>query len=149
MKTCRRCSVAKKSEDFRADKRCRDGLASWCRDCYRQYARSWGKENRERVRRSEEKYLASKPFRVQWRDRLRTLRRHGVDQDWYRNQLAFQRGLCAICHGPATVKGFSIDHCHTTGRVRGLLCSPCNTAIGLLQDDPPLLRAAADYLEMR
>ena len=40
-----------------------------------------------------------------------------------------------------------VDHCHATGKIRGLLCSPCNTAIGGLRDSPALLRAAADYCE--
>ncbi len=40
-----------------------------------------------------------------------------------------------------------IDHCHSTGAIRGLLCSNCNTAIGLLSDNPEIIRKAADYLE--
>lgn len=51
---------------------------------------------------------------------------------------------CAIC---GSVKSLSVDHCHTTGKVRNLLCTPCNTALGKFRDDPALLRAAALYLE--
>ena len=57
-------------------------------------------------------------------------------------------GLCAICKGPPCKKKFlSVDHNHTTGQVRGLLCDVCNRAIGMLKDDVDLIRAAADYLE--
>jgi hypothetical protein len=41
----------------------------------------------------------------------------------------------------------AVDHCHTTGKVRGLLCSTCNTALGSFQDNPAYLKAAIHYLE--
>lgn len=49
---------------------------------------------------------------------------------------------CEICNGPAQ----AVDHDHTTGRVRGVLCSACNRGIGLFEDNPELLAAAIDYL---
>lgn len=61
-----------------------------------------------------------------------------------------QNGVCAICGGGPIVsrfKNLSVDHCHSTNVIRGLLCGLCNPAIGLMQDDPARLRAAADYLE--
>ncbi len=78
------------------------------------------------------------------------VRRHGLTVKEFRAMLARQANLCAICGGPW--RGWNgrtahIDHDHKTGRVRGLLCSPCNTAIGRFGDDPALLRRAADYLE--
>jgi hypothetical protein len=70
----------------------------------------------------------------------------------YEEILAKQNGCCAICEsGQADVKGkkinFHVDHCHTTGKVRGLLCHSCNVTIGLMKDSPLLLRKAAMYLE--
>jgi len=64
-------------------------------------------------------------------------------------------GKCAICNKKETqidfrtkkIRSLAIDHCHTTGKVRGLLCKKCNTAIGLLEDSPSLLREALKYLE--
>ena len=59
-----------------------------------------------------------------------------------------QNGKCAICsEAPSTKRGLHVDHCHTTGEVRGLLCHGCNVGIGALKDDAGLLRAAIAYLE--
>lgn len=85
------------------------------------------------------------------------IRRYGLTMEKYRALLAAQGGVCAIC-GSADAGGrgrFSVDHDHrccperlrSCGKcVRGLLCSPCNTGIGLLRDDPERLIAAAAYL---
>ena len=73
--------------------------------------------------------------------------------------LAAQGGVCAICQKPSRgrpngksrpdhVPSLHVDHCHSTGRVRGLLCSPCNTMIGLSGEDPEVLLAAIEYLRM-
>lgn len=59
-----------------------------------------------------------------------------------------QKGLCAICERPQTLftRRFHVDHCHKTGKIRGLLCANCNPGIGNLQDSPELLEKAAKYL---
>lgn len=79
------------------------------------------------------------------------VRRHGITMQRYRELLAQQGGGCALCgvakRGWARGADLHIDHCHVTGRVRGLLCGDCNTAIGRFGDDPVKLRRAADYLE--
>jgi Recombination endonuclease VII len=59
-----------------------------------------------------------------------------------------QNNLCAICSAPAKQnKTLSIDHCHETGKIRGLLCSKCNMGLGLLGDTAESLRKALQYLE--
>jgi hypothetical protein len=45
-------------------------------------------------------------------------------------------------------KRFAVDHCHTSGKIRGLLCTNCNTAIGLLKDDPNALQRAIDWVKV-
>jgi len=76
------------------------------------------------------------------------LRKYGLTVEAYNAMLAQQGGGCAICGGGPNSRGrrFAVDHCHGTGRVRGLLCSKCNTALGLLDDDPLRCEAAAAYL---
>jgi hypothetical protein len=59
-----------------------------------------------------------------------------------------QGGKCAICRTdtPGGRGRFHVDHCHATGRVRGLLCSDCNLGLGRFKDDTELLQTAADYI---
>lgn len=60
-----------------------------------------------------------------------------------------QAGLCAICTDPMVPgKKTHVDHCHKTGRIRGLLCHHCNVAIGLMRESTCLLYAAADYIRI-
>lgn len=74
-------------------------------------------------------------------------RRFGITFDQYNEMLAKQNGGCLICGKPEkSGRPLSVDHDHKTGRVRGLLCSNHNTAIGLLGDDPILALQAAAYL---
>lgn len=75
--------------------------------------------------------------------------KYGLEYSQYLNMLEQQKGLCAICESPAPdhhKKRLNIDHCHATGKVRGLLCDACNRAIGLLKDSPLLLNKAISYL---
>jgi hypothetical protein len=62
--------------------------------------------------------------------------------------LEAQGGRCAICRSdkPGGRGRFAVDHCHSSGRVRGLLCVACNAGLGQFRDDPDLLRAAVAYL---
>jgi len=71
--------------------------------------------------------------------------RYGISLREYELRLALQNGACAICRKKP--KGLlCVDHCHLTGKVRGLLCSKCNSALGFYGDDPKLAQAGADYL---
>ncbi len=67
--------------------------------------------------------------------------------------LAAQGGVCAICHQPERVewrgkiRALNVDHDHSTGRVRGLLCNVCNHVLGAFGDDPERFRTAISYLD--
>lgn len=84
----------------------------------------------------------------------RKWRAAGVDAARYQEMLHEQSGVCAICGQPerhrdglsGKPKDLAVDHCHTTGAVRALLCSACNTAIGLFNDDVALLAKAQAYV---
>lgn len=100
-------------------------------------------------------------WRVQWREKnLSTAQmrrrqehlkeRYGITMEQYGLLLAKQGGGCAICGRTqtwVTKKGsLSVDHDHQTGKIRGLLCHPCNRALGFFREDPDLIQHALDYL---
>lgn len=62
-------------------------------------------------------------------------------------QQDFQCKICSMHESQLDDKGLSIDHCHKTGIIRGMLCGSCNRAIGLLKEDIQILRNAINYLE--
>lgn len=75
-------------------------------------------------------------------------RKFGITLEEYEELFDTQGGVCFICGQPCSSgRSLAVDHDHSTGKVRGLLCGACNTGIGKLQDDPELLRKAAEYLE--
>jgi Recombination endonuclease VII len=75
--------------------------------------------------------------------------RYGMEEAEYDRLLARQRSRCAVCKArtPGGRGEWRIDHDHVTGQIRGLLCNNCNSGIGMLQDDPKILRAAVQYVE--
>lgn len=74
------------------------------------------------------------------------VRTYGITVEEYENLLKEQNGVCAICANPPGKRRLAVDHDHETGLVRGLLCSPCNTGIGLLKNVDNLT-VAISYLE--
>jgi len=76
-------------------------------------------------------------------------KKYGITLDEYNVMLKAQDNKCAICNNEDEVKGrkLAIDHCHTTGSVRGLLCGKCNRALGLFYDNRELLHNAIQYLQ--
>ncbi len=75
---------------------------------------------------------------------------HGLALEQFLAMFESTGGACWICGKQCTMRGKShicIDHCHATGKVRGLLCPVCNKFLGAFKDNPGLLRKAAEYLE--
>ena len=133
MLTCSSCKWSRPLDQFARDRSRPTGISPVCKPCRNEWAHS----NRDTTRR------------VEYANKL--LRRYGMTIEQYDIMLRAQEGRCAICrtdkpkgHGGKT---FHVDHDHTTGRVRGLLCSPCNSGLGHLGDDPDRIRAALAYLE--
>ena len=75
--------------------------------------------------------------------------RYNISLEVYNNMLTNQGNTCKICgiNSCKTGKSFAVDHCHTTNKIRGLLCSNCNTALGLMNDDIARMKKAIYYLK--
>ncbi len=83
-------------------------------------------------------------------DRRQALKKnYGLTLEVYSEMLASQSGRCASCGDPPGHYKLAVDHCHKTGRVRGLLCSRCNTALGQLKEDFNRIERLANYLKER
>ena len=77
------------------------------------------------------------------------LKRYGIDIDKYNEMFESQEGRCAICgiHQSELKVSLCVDHNHSTGEIRGLLCKRCNSAIGLFDENSDSLGRAIEYLK--
>lgn len=141
-KTCTRCHEEKSPSEFYRDRTRKDGLYPQCRKCAAQAKKGSRKSDPEYQRqwrqRNPDKYRA-----ISRRAELK--RKYGITVSDYEGMYAKQEGRCAICKKAEEI--LAIDHCHDSGRVRGLLCKACNRGIGMLQDSPELLESAVRYLK--
>ena len=161
MKSCRICGVAKPLNEFHKDKGMRDGRRSECKPCYARIqkeryeknpeahiarVKKWQTENRERHLAWQRKYREKNREWMREKDRKRWLaNKYSLTPERFEEILSEQQGACKIC-GRVLGKDLHIDHDHKLNEVRGLLCGSCNRGIGLLQENPALLRQAANYL---
>lgn len=127
-----------------------NSLAKTCRRCRGRAAQKrYAEKHPDRVKRSRSAYRRRNLRKVRERDRHHSLKkRYGISLDDYRAMLSSQGGRCAICRGTRTARGreLAVDHCHKTGRVRGILCVHCNVALGQARDRVDVLRAMIRYL---
>ena len=116
---------------------------SFCKTC----STAWHENNRTRDLANKKALYESKP-KAYWERNLRN--KYGLTVADYERMLLEQGGVCAVCKGPETRAGFQlgIDHCHATGKVRGLLCTACNTALGLLGDDWQRIQSLSEYIKI-
>jgi hypothetical protein len=118
----------------------------------KQKRRQWYAMNRDSIiaRRRADPGVTEKETQKNWQYRLKKKGLTVEDYDW---MLKEQGGVCKICKAtkPGEASGktrvWSVDHCHETGKVRGLLCHRCNLGLGLFRDRPDLLVAAIEYLK--
>lgn len=139
----------------------------------KEYIKEWQKNNRDKLKknsrtyyeRNKEKVLAMQklknqkdPYKRYLTNLKSDLKKRGVTVDEYYTMLKKQKGLCAICKKQESsspgkkskwtnTQRLSVDHCHKTKKVRGLLCSNCNRGIGYLKDDIKILSKAISYLK--
>lgn len=100
------------------------------------------------------KWASRRAREPEYERRRHLKRKFGITVEDYERMLTEQGGVCAICKGPETtvhaatgmVNSLAVDHCHTTLKVRGLLCWRCNTMIGKVEEDPQILQSMIIYL---
>ena len=111
----------------------------------------WRKNNREKCCKATANWRVRNP---KYDENLKLKIRYGITPEQYANLLVCQNGRCAICGNEETAKHnrsrkvqkLAVDHCHETGKIRGLLCQDCNRGISKFHDDPSRLKKAISYL---
>lgn len=136
LRTCTKCKADLPLTAFHKAKHNPSGLQRWCRDCsnaYRRHRHNTVPEYRAKRHESQRRLYRKDP--VAWSIRVRRNeieRKYGITIDQYQALLVLQDNKCALC-GTSEPRGkgsWHVDHNHETGDVRGLLCHPCNTALG-------------------
>ncbi len=163
MKLCTSCSVTKSSDAFHRHKSGANGLRSTCKICTnllnkdyysnldqetkRAKWRAYYWKNPEKYRLKSKNKDKIKAKSIYYRSRLKTS--YGITPEDRLELLKKQEGKCAICrseYSDSRNRNLAIDHCHTTKKVRGLLCSNCNNGLGRFKDNVILLQNAIAYL---
>jgi hypothetical protein len=108
------------------------------------YKRAYREANKDKIKAYRAKHAAKERER---RRRQNMAKKYGLTPEGFANMLAVQENRCAACGTPFILTKPCVDHCHKTGKVRGLLCGSCNSAAGMLGDHPGLLRRLLAYLE--
>ncbi len=137
-KVCKKCGIEKEHSEYshkRAKGR-KPSLQPRCKSCAAEDTKLW--RDSQSLDRLKDLYLQ---------------RTYGITLQWYQDTLALQNNSCPLCntsftfHGELNADSPVVDHCHTTGKVRGIICNECNRGLGYFHDNPMALRKAALYLE--
>jgi len=122
-KRCLKCGQTKSQDEFHLSSSSKDGLGSWCRHC------ALGKGRR-----------------------IQLQQRYNLTVEQYELMLKSQNNVCAICgkleiiKSGIKVKRLAVDHNHTTGKVRGILCATCNLLIAHVENNPKIFEKIPEYL---
>lgn len=132
LKKCFDCKRILELSQYVNNKHRKDGKSHCCRQCTRRRTKEYYGEYPEK---RTDKWLKT---------------RYGITIDDYKRMYSEQNGKCYICKtdkAPSKFKRFSVDHCHKSGKVRGLLCRNCNLILGGAKDSEEILLNCIEYLK--
>ena len=143
MRVCPRCGELKELTEFYKDKK--SGYRYECKVCTKIRCSEYRKNNPDKIKEGKARWELNNP------DKVFNMKQSGkgvkITYAEYEQMLIHQSSVCKICGGTnSSGVRLAVDHCHTTGKIRGLLCNKCNTAIGLIQDSALLAIKIAEYL---
>ena len=137
-KSCAKCGVIQPVEEFGlifSKNKQTKYRASYCKKCNVIHSRQWRIKNPEKAKTKTQT----------WRNNH--YKKYGITLQKYEELVQLQNNLCAICGRPPESRNLHVDHCHKTGKIRGLLCRRCNRGIGILRDSTEIMTKAISYLE--
>ena len=132
---CRTCGVVKEIEAFSMSDTAKGTRRKECRACRSAYKKA---------------YALAHPEKHRLKARKNHMKKYGITPEDYNRMFEEQGGKCAICetHQSNFNRSLAIDHCHANGKVRMLLCTNCNSLLGMAKDDPNILEKAKAYLTL-
>lgn len=152
-KTCQHCKALKPLTAFNREVVRHDGLRRRCKTCDAAHVTEWRRNNLDKAAKLQKEWRQKNPNR----SADYSLRKnYGIELGTYDKMLAEQEGRCAICGTTApggqprkdgTPARFHVDHCHDSGKVRGLLCHNCNVGIGNMRHSKEILEKAIAYVK--
>lgn len=158
LKRCSTCGDEKSLTEFHNDKNGKNGKARLCKVCACLKSSKWHISNPEKARAARSRYqkenkdslnLKAREYRRTHPEKVQNskrLYRYGITEGEYEVMLQNQNGVCMICGRPPKKNRLNLDHSHTTGKIRDLLCIKCNGGLGYFNDDPSLMLKAVEYL---
>lgn len=141
MKLCRTCKLEKPVDDFYVNRSKNNQLSNQCKACAISYQKARYLENPDKVIANTKRWAQEHLSQI--RD-SKLKRQYGISSTDYQQMYNSQNGCCAICKEAHDL--LDVDHCHTSGKVRGLLCRNCNHGLGKFKDSVEFLQAAIQYL---
>ena len=162
---CAKCLKTLSIELFHKSSRSKDGRCSYCKSCAKQSVNEWKKDNpikravnqrlyyerhRNEIKAKQKANAMNNPDKFKAQRKIyakrNRLKWYGLTQQTLADKLSAQGGVCAICSKEISLDSAVIDHCHSSGNTRDLLCSPCNLSLGHIERVGFLEKALA-YIE--
>lgn len=149
MHKCNKCGLDKPHDEFYPRRDTKFGWSRICKACDKVRGHAKYEKFKDKYAKNHASYYRkNKQYHIDYcRDR-RYRYKFGIGIAEYNELLEKQNGVCLICLKPPGKRNLAVDHDHQTNKIRGLLCTPCNQALGLAHDNPFVLLKAAEYLIM-
>jgi Autographiviridae endonuclease VII len=154
-KFCGGCKQTKFLSEYTPSRRYNTGVESKCKLCRNKFMRENRAKDPERHRHYCRKHNAKRkndPAYIAARSNRNYKKKYGLSKQEVQYLHTIQNNKCAICDVPASTQRYGVlkvDHNHTTGNIRGLLCSACNLGIGYFKENITAIKEAANYLDLR
>lgn len=160
-KKCSKCGKTKSVKEFykrkyKGKNKVSVYICSWCKQCKAKWQKEYFQKIKPQIQKRRRVFYSKNKKKIAvanakrdekkgWEYRIKS--RYGVTAKQYYIMLDNQNGGCWICGNIAKKRRLHIDHCHKSGKIRGLLCMRCNRGLSWFSDKPERLHKAADYLE--
>jgi len=154
-KTCRSCVNILSTSEFYKDKSKNDGLSNKCKLCQKRDSEIWRKANKLKHNQTKKIWRTKNKEVVKDIEKRRYIRNRqdayrkkstGCSPELFKKLLERCGGYCDIC-GKTDKRSLSVDHCHDTNKIRGLLCNRCNRGLGHFEDSVHIMESALNYLK--